>query len=151
MAVAEPIPFPPEATAAVTTVTKTADLPFFGHKAGNYMPDSLLNATRTIAARVTGEWVSLSGVARWDNSNIDDGIGSGSDSYHMYWGAGRSNEGWPTRSQWVSFRNMFDNNKQLMGSACSQYGQAADTGGEVVSLPLLLSSSHSPNPHDQAH
>jgi len=29
----------------------------------------------------------------------------------MYWGAGRANEGWPTRNQWVSFENMFNNNK----------------------------------------
>jgi hypothetical protein len=52
----------------------------------------------------------------------------------MYWGAGRANEGWPTRSQWVSFENMFNNNKNVMFSSCSQFGVPNDSGPEVGAI-----------------
>lgn len=148
---AEPIPYPGEGSAPVTNVVPSKTQPFFGHKAGNYMPDSgpsdkvhantteeYVKRGKALLARVTGEWVSNGAVARWDNSNIQDGIGSGSDSYRMYWGAGRANEGWPTRSQWVSFQNMFDNNKGLMQSSCSWMGVPNDSGPEIVRPVLRL-------------
>lgn len=147
LAVAEPIPYPGAGSAPVTKVVPTKTQPFFGHKAGNYMPDSgasdqvRANTTeeyvkrgKALLARVTGEYVSNSAVARWDNSNIEDGIGDGSDSYTMYWGAGRANEGWPTRSQWVSFENMFNNNKNLMENSCSWMGVPNDSGPEIGAI-----------------
>jgi hypothetical protein len=68
---------------------------YFGHKAGNYQPTKVnASATKTRselaarvlnAARAVGETVSNSAIARYDNSNILDGVGDGSDSYTMYW------------------------------------------------------------------
>ncbi|KAK0614899.1 exo-beta-1,3-glucanase, partial [Bombardia bombarda] len=85
-------------------------------------------------ARAVGEFVSNPADARWDNSNINDGIGNGQDVYTMHWGAGTAGEGWPTRSQWVSFENMFNNNKNLMFSSCSQFGQPNDSGPEIGAI-----------------
>lgn len=132
-------PFPPSAT--VKPAAAPTSPAYFGHKAGNYQPTT--NATKTTsdlharvlnAARAVGEWVQNSALARWDNSNINDGVGDGSDTYHMYWGAGRANEGWPTRSQWVSFENMFNNNKNIMFGSCSTWGVPNDSGPEVGAI-----------------
>ena len=135
MALAEPIPKP--AT------------PFYGHKGGNFSPASPVSAehaatnstdnetveyVRSIMNRAPGGVVNHSSVRRCDNSNINEGIGGGSDSYRMYWGAGRANEGWPQRSQWVSFEPMFNRNKVIMENSCGQFGQPNNSGPEIVSI-----------------
>jgi hypothetical protein len=86
---------------------------------GNYMPSRTSSkASRTVghapriaaavekARRATGETVSNSNVARYDNSNINDGVGDGTDSYTLYLGDGSTGAGWPAQSEWVSFENM---------------------------------------------
>lgn len=85
-------PFPPSITEKPASAP-TAH-PFFGHIAGNYMPSAgstnATKANRELAARVlraaraVGETVSDSAISRYDNSNINDGIGDGSDTYTMY-------------------------------------------------------------------
>ncbi|KAB5518149.1 hypothetical protein GE09DRAFT_1066138 [Coniochaeta sp. 2T2.1] len=142
ISVVEGTPFPPSLTARPTALPTSPA--YFGHKAGNYMPSTdNVNATKTtsdLAARVlqvardVGEWVSNSALARFDNSNIQDGIGNGQDKYTMYWGAGRQNEGWPVRSQWVSFENMFNNNKNLMFGSCSTWGVPNNSGPEIGAI-----------------
>ena len=104
------MPFPPFVTESPSPL-KLGDLPFFGHKDGNFQPQkaapSNLTWTSTrFSKRAPGETVQNGADARFDNSNIQDGIGDGSDSYTMYWGGGASSEGWPTRDKWVSFENM---------------------------------------------
>ncbi|EHK21198.1 uncharacterized protein TRIVIDRAFT_153126 [Trichoderma virens Gv29-8] len=102
-------------------VSRTADAPIVGKS--------------KLEARVTGEKVT-NGVARFDNSNIQDGVGSGVDSYTMYWGDGSTGAGWPAQSRWVSFQNMFDNYKNQMFAACQNLPtpQANDSGPEVGAI-----------------
>lgn len=107
-AVADPAPYPPSITESPSPVS-VHKLPFFGHKSGNYQPNThSSNATKTHkpGKRETGEWVQIPADARWDNTNIQDGIGNGWDGYTMHWGSGGSWDGWPTRNNWVSFQNM---------------------------------------------
>lgn len=66
--------------------------------------------------------------------------------FFIFQGAGRADEGWPTRSQWVSFENMFNNNKNIMFGSCSTWGVPNDSGPEVVSRALFASANHNPNP-----
>lgn len=62
----------------------------------------------------------------------------------LFQGAGRANEGWPTRSQWVSFENMFNNNKNIMFGSCSTWGVPNDSGPEVVSRAPFPSARPEP-------
>lgn len=56
--------------------------------------------------RSTGGKVQNSAIARFDNSNNQDGIGAGKDVYRIYYGNGSTGNGWPDKSKWVSFENM---------------------------------------------
>jgi hypothetical protein len=90
--VVEGTPFPPSLT--VKPSAEPTSPAYFGHKAGNYMPSTgSVNATKTTSdlaarvlqvARAVGETVSNSALQRFDNSNINDGVGDGHDSYTMY-------------------------------------------------------------------
>jgi hypothetical protein len=106
LAIAEPIPYPPQVTETPSVIHKT--LPFFGNKHGNFQPENTTvmesKPTKTVK-RATGGWVQNGNVAVW-NINDYDGIGAGSDSYTMYWGDGSTGAGWPPRSRWVSFIDM---------------------------------------------
>lgn len=64
---------------------------------GNYQP------TRSFGPSETGGQVQ-GALARYDNDNIQDGVGDGVDQYIMYTGNG---DNFPQRSQWVSFENMY--------------------------------------------
>lgn len=85
VACVEGTPFPPSAT--VKPAAQPTSPAYYGHKAGNYQPTTAnVNATKTTsdlharvlnAARAVGEYVSNSALARFDNSNINDGIGNG--------------------------------------------------------------------------
>lgn len=104
-AIAEPIPYPPQATSKPAIPANFH--PTFGNKKGNFQPTTA-NTTakvnkRRISERETGGWVQNGNVAVW-NINDEDGIGAGNDQYTMYWGDGGS---WPTRNQWVSFTEMY--------------------------------------------
>ncbi|UKZ80076.1 hypothetical protein TrVFT333_007841 [Trichoderma virens FT-333] len=71
-----------------------------------------------IAAREIGGKVTNKNLARFDNSNIEDGVGNGTDWYHLYLGNGSVAAGWPSKDKWVSFEDMFNNYKLQMYVAC---------------------------------
>lgn len=50
--------------------------------------------------------------------NNNDGIGAGSNNYVYYSGDGSTGAGWPAMSDWVSFDDMFNNNKYNMQNGC---------------------------------
>ncbi|KAL7940174.1 hypothetical protein V8C42DRAFT_338325 [Trichoderma barbatum] len=70
-------------------------------------------STREIGGKVTNK-----ALARFDNSNIEDGVGNGTDWYHLYLGNGSTAAGWPSKDKWVSFEDMFNNYKLQMYVAC---------------------------------
>ncbi|KAL1984649.1 hypothetical protein VTN96DRAFT_8775 [Rasamsonia emersonii] len=90
-------------------------------------------STVDVLARATGETVTNPNLAVY-TVNDYDGIGAGTDSYTFYSGDGSTADGWPDQSQWVSFIDMFNNNKNAMFSGCDQYGVADDSGPEVGSI-----------------
>lgn len=100
--------------------------PYFGNRKGNFQSKDI--SYEHILA--TGGKVSNTAVAV-SSINNTDGIGAGKDRYVQYCGKGSS---FPPRSAWVSFENMFNDNKQIMFSSCSQYSQANDDGPEVGSI-----------------
>lgn len=67
-----------------------------------------------------------------DSVNNQDGIGAGSTSYTYYTGDGTPNDGWPSVSQWVSFEDMFNNNKNSMFASCENNDGVANDSGEEV-------------------
>jgi hypothetical protein len=140
------VPYPPSVADGPTgPVPDTVDFSPKKPGGGNYMPSksSKAPASKTadapvaggskIETRATGERVT-NGVARFDNSNILDGVGNGVDQYTMYWGDGSTGAGWPAQSRWVSFQNMFDNYKNQMFASCGFLAtpRANDSGPEVV-------------------
>jgi len=69
--------------------------------AGLSAPDSV-----QIESRSTGGNVTTKGIARFDNNNIWDGQGNGTDTYKLYLGNGTTAAGWPSIDSWISFGNM---------------------------------------------
>ncbi|KAL1969792.1 hypothetical protein VTN77DRAFT_7301 [Rasamsonia byssochlamydoides] len=86
-----------------------------------------------LVARTAGETVTNGNLAVY-TVNDYDGIGAGTDSYTFYQGDGSTADGWPDQSEWVSFIDMFNNNKNAMFSGCEQFGVADDSGPEVGSI-----------------
>ncbi|OAA70056.1 hypothetical protein LEL_09872 [Akanthomyces lecanii RCEF 1005] len=84
--------------------------------------------------RSTGGKVQNSAIARFDNSNNKDGSGAGKDEYRMYYGNGSTGNGWPDKSKWVSFEDMFNNNKNAMFNSCSWMGVPNNSGPEVGAI-----------------
>ncbi|PQE08386.1 glycoside hydrolase protein [Rutstroemia sp. NJR-2017a WRK4] len=122
------IPYPPEVAIPPTTPTVKPD---FGHKSGNLMKGKSGFTTESVLA--TGGYVT--GGAAVTTINNQDGIGAGSDSYTMYWGDGSDTAGWPHKEDWVSFEDMFNNNKDIMFNSCGwSYNQANDDGPEVGAI-----------------
>ncbi|KAL1625209.1 hypothetical protein SLS56_007404 [Neofusicoccum ribis] len=121
------IPYPPEAVSPVNKITSPAHGVAFWN--GTTHPTKTVNA-RTLTRRATGGVVT--GGAAVDAINNQDGIGGGSDSYTMYWGDGSTGAGWPSEDSWVSFEDMFNNNKQIMFSSCGWNGWGADDSGPEV-------------------
>ena len=74
----------------------------------------------------------MTGGAAVGSINNNDGIGAGSDTYRTYSGDGSQGAGWPTKASWVSFVDMFNNNKQLMFSSCANNGWGANDSGPEV-------------------
>ncbi|KAJ4148190.1 hypothetical protein LMH87_002671 [Akanthomyces muscarius] len=85
-------------------------------------------------SRQLGGKVTNSAIANFNSGNTHDGIGAGKDEYHMYYGDGSTGAGWPDRSRWVSFVDMFNNYKNQMFNSCSGQGQANDSGPEVGAI-----------------
>ncbi|RFU72700.1 glycoside hydrolase [Trichoderma arundinaceum] len=141
------VPYPPSATSNPKQHVPGKHV--YPHKkvnGGNYQPShtSKSTASKTSAApavyknqdskRTSGETVN-NAVARFDNTNILDGVGDGVDSYTLYLGDGTTGSGWPDQSRWVSFENMFNNYKNIMFSSCENIaGQANDSGPEVGAI-----------------
>lgn len=99
------IPYPLTASESASVVD-TDRVPFYGHKSGNFQPTTNLTDTVNPGNHQTGGRVQNAADARFDNSNVHDGIGDGVDAYVMYKGNGGIAAGWPTRAKWVSFENM---------------------------------------------
>lgn len=143
------VPYPPSATDGPRHPVPNKHV--FPHKkvnGGNYQPShtSKSTASKTSAApavskdqdntkRATSETVN-NAVARFDNTNITDGVGDGADSYTLYLGDGSTGSGWPDQSRWVSFENMFNNYKDQMFASCGNLNppQANDSGPEVGAI-----------------
>jgi len=125
------VPYPPEATVKPAVPDHPA---FFGNKHGNFMPfnntPTPTRTTRDLVARAKGGVVT--GGAKVTSINNQDGIGGGQDKYTMYWGDGSAGAGWPAKENWVSFENMFNNNKQIMFSSCGWNSWGADDSGPEV-------------------
>ncbi|GKZ24994.1 hypothetical protein AbraIFM66951_000461 [Aspergillus brasiliensis] len=79
-----------------------------------------------LASRSTNAVVSVSALAV---SSINDTTGksSGSNSYKKYTGDGSTADGWPAKSDWLSFDAMWDANKDaIIAKSCSNNGWGAD-------------------------
>ena len=84
----------------------------------------------------------MTGGAAVSSINNQDGIGAGSDTYKTYSGDGSLQAGWPTKAQWVSFEDMFNNNKPAMFSSCGNNGWGAnDSGPEVGDIYNAIQSA----------
>lgn len=99
---------------------------------GNFQPTS--SAVAGLDRRQTGEKVSNGNVANYNTNNIQDGVGNGVDSYTMYWGDGSTSQGWPDKSKWVSFENMFNNYKNTMFHSCEWMNVPDNSGPEVGAI-----------------
>ena len=112
----------PSVPSEVASLNGTVGIPYFGHFMGNFQPESGSSFAPTVVNGPEGVWTIVN----------EDGIGEGSDVYRQYWGDGGPEAGWPAKSQWVSFRAMFDNNKAIMFNSCGWNGWGADNSGEEI-------------------
>ena len=87
-----------------TSVRARTSTPFFGHKNGNFQPSNGESVHNEVV-EATGGTVSNGNVAV-TTINDNDGIGAGSDTYTQYNGDGTTGDGWPAKTQWVSFVDM---------------------------------------------
>nr|POE48892.1 hypothetical protein CFP56_38989 [Quercus suber] len=94
--------------------------------------DSTLKAPTRVAARDPNAVVSAPAAVTVINDN--DGIGGGSNTNTPYSGDGSAGAGWPSISQWVSFSDMFNNNRGNFAASCSQYGVPNNSDDEIQSI-----------------
>ncbi|KAI9838132.1 MAG: hypothetical protein M1819_006288 [Sarea resinae] len=116
--------YPPAATSSVARPTGH---PQFGDRFGNFQPNTSVTGTPVLA---TGGQVDISAleVSSIDN---DDGVGAGTDSYTFWSGNGST---WPDKSQWVSFDDMFTNNKAVMETSCEQWNETDNSSDEIGAI-----------------
>lgn len=103
-------PYPQDAISFAPRSTVTA---FFGNKQGNFQPSTGANSGNGVKSDIaavavpaaTGGQVTNPAVAVTSINNADGG--SGADSYRQYNGDGTTGAGWPDRSAWESFENMY--------------------------------------------
>ncbi|PWY74217.1 hypothetical protein BO83DRAFT_408078 [Aspergillus eucalypticola CBS 122712] len=79
-----------------------------------------------LASRSTNAVVSVSALAV---TSINDSVGksSGSNSYTMYTGDGSTADGWPAKSDWLSFDAMWEANEDaVIANSCSNNGWGQD-------------------------
>ena len=62
------------------------------------------------------------------------------DYYKQYNGDGSVAQGWPAKSSWISFMDMFNNNKWILTRSCTQYGFAVDSTAEITSIYNAIQS-----------
>ncbi|KAL3428245.1 hypothetical protein PVAG01_01754 [Phlyctema vagabunda] len=122
------IPYPPDVAIAPPVPSVRA---FFGNKHGNFMNNKTKPAGVSVLA--TGGYVT--GGAAVSSINNQDGIGAGTDHYTMYYGDGSAGAGWPYKENWVSFEDMFNNNKAIMFNSCGwNWNLPNDSGPEVGAI-----------------
>ncbi|KAJ5455934.1 uncharacterized protein N7458_004198 [Penicillium daleae] len=57
----------------------------------------------------------------------------------VFGGTGLVSDGWPAVSSWVSsFDDMFESNKEIMGSSCAQWGVADTTEDEMATMKTAI-------------
>ncbi|XRM42207.1 hypothetical protein ABZX51_005434 [Aspergillus tubingensis] len=79
-----------------------------------------------LASRSTNAVVSVSALAV---TSVNDSVGksSGSNSYTKYTGDGSTADGWPAKSDWLSFDAMWEANKEaVIAKSCSNNGWGQD-------------------------
>ncbi|KID65485.1 uncharacterized protein G6M90_00g053460 [Metarhizium brunneum] len=141
------VPYPP--SVADPSVTSEPPASVFTVKkpyGGNFMPGNHPQITAGTASespvsarmerRQKGERVRYGNLATHKSRNVHDGRGNGVDSYTMYWGDGSTRQGWPPRSRWVSFENMFHNYKSQMLRSCGNQNppQPNNSGKEIGAI-----------------
>ncbi|MCJ1444177.1 MAG: hypothetical protein MMC23_004678 [Stictis urceolatum] len=129
LALAAAVPYPPD---VAVSVAAPAESPFFGNKDGDFQPSKTIPEAGSPHVLAQGGVVTAG--AQTDSINNQDGIGDGVDQYITYSGDGSQGAGWPTEQQWVSFENMFNNNKAIMFSSCSADDGPNDSGPEVGAI-----------------
>ncbi|TWU73844.1 hypothetical protein ED733_005336 [Metarhizium rileyi] len=129
-------PFPPSVTVKDGSNTKIAHYTPKFPGGGNYMPSNGFGKHSGNAFQgLIRERVYNGNLANYDVNNIHDGVGGGHDSYTMYWGDGSTGAGWPDKSRWVSFEDMFNNYKFSMFNSCGWNGWGAnDSGPEIGAI-----------------
>ncbi|PYH97276.1 hypothetical protein BO71DRAFT_448025 [Aspergillus ellipticus CBS 707.79] len=78
-----------------------------------------------LGSRATNAVVTNSAVAV-KTINDSTGKSSGTDSYTMYTGDGSTQDGWPAKSDWLSFDELWKVNKASISESCSNNGWGAD-------------------------
>ncbi|KAB2580097.1 putative exo-beta- -glucanase protein [Lasiodiplodia theobromae] len=111
------VPYPSDAVASAEFKSATYD--------GDATPTVTSHDPATMVRRTTGGVVT--GAAAVASINNRDGIGAGKDSYTFYKGDGSPGAGWPTKDKWVSFEDMWNNNKQkILSKSCSYNSWGAE-------------------------
>ncbi|GKZ87356.1 hypothetical protein AnigIFM59636_003775 [Aspergillus niger] len=85
-----------------------------------------VEAGEHLASRSTNAVVTVSALAV---SSVNDSVGksSGSNSYKKYTGDGSTADGWPAKSDWLSFDAMWEANKDsIIAKSCSNNGWGQD-------------------------
>lgn len=91
----------------------------------------LTGVDHILETRATGGKVSNSAIAQ-KTINNQDGILV--DYYKQYNGNGSVAQGWPPKTSWISFMDMFNNSKWILQQSCNQYGFADDSAAETTSI-----------------
>lgn len=81
------------------------------------------------SAQVTNQAAFDSGAANNNNSNIQDSSVAPVDAYNCYYGDA---SGFPDKSKWISFEDMFNGYKPAMAQGCSNLGISPDDTGEQI-------------------
>lgn len=79
----------------------------------------------SLASRSTNAVVTVSALAV-STVNNEDGKSTASNSYTLYTGDGSVAAGWPAKSDWLSFDEMWAANKEIIAESCTNNGWGAD-------------------------
>ena len=90
-----------------------------------------------LSPRATGGKVSNSAIAQKTINNQDGVL---VDYYKQYNGNGSVAHGWPPKTSWISFMDMFNNSKWILQRSCDQYGFADDSAAEMTSIYNAIES-----------
>ncbi|OCL09298.1 carbohydrate-binding module family 50 protein [Glonium stellatum] len=92
----------------------------------------LILAAGSLSTLVFGAPVPSTHSSRNTAASIHSLVERSADSYTVYGGNGDVSEGWPSQSSWVSsFDTLFNNNKAIMQSSCSQWNVPNDSASEI--------------------